>query len=88
MVVLLEVSPISIQDLWSSARVTIEVLFPSLTKAVLATLLNLAMQPALGRVYLFQTSSISELWFVLSGTFLSRSVARRNPVFELCRQFF
>ena len=50
MVVLLEVSPISTQDLWSSARVTIGFLVTSLTKALLSRLFTLAGQPALGRV--------------------------------------
>ena len=42
MVVLLEVSPISTQDLWSFARVTIGFLVISLNKTVLPRLLSLA----------------------------------------------
>ena len=42
MVVLLEVSPISTQDLWSSARVTIGFLVTCLIKALCPQLLSLA----------------------------------------------
>ena len=44
MFVLLEVSPISTQDLWSSVRVTIGFLVTSLTKALLLRLLSLAVR--------------------------------------------
>ena len=44
MVVLLEVSPISTEELWSSVRVTIRFLVTSLTKALLPRLLRLAGQ--------------------------------------------
>ena len=49
MVVLLEGSPISTEELWSSVRVTIGFLIPSLTKALLPQLLSLAGWPTLGR---------------------------------------
>ena len=47
MVVLLEDSPISTEELWSSVRVTIWFLVTSLNKALLPLLLSLAGQPAL-----------------------------------------
>ena len=50
MVVLLEGSPISTVELWSSVRVTIEFLVTSPTKVFLPQLLSLVGQPALGRV--------------------------------------
>ena len=50
MVVLLECSPISTEELWSSVRVTIQLLVTSLTKALLLRLLSLAERSALGRV--------------------------------------
>ena len=50
MVVLLEGSPISPEELWSSVRVTIGFFVTSLTKALLPRLLSLAERPALGRV--------------------------------------
>ena len=49
-VVLLECSPISTEELWSSVRVTIGFLVNSLTKALLPGLLSLAGRPDLGRV--------------------------------------
>ena len=49
MVVLLEGSPISTEELWSSVRVTIGFLVTSLTKALLLRLLSLARQPASSR---------------------------------------
>ena len=49
MVVLLEDSPISTEELQSSVRVTIGFLVTSLTKALLPRLLSLAGRPALGR---------------------------------------
>ena len=52
MVVLLEGSPISTEELWSSVRVTIGFLVTSLTKALLPQLLSLTVRPALGRVLL------------------------------------
>ena len=50
MVVLLEVSQISTEELWSSVKVTVGFLGTSLAKALLPRLLNLSGQPALGRV--------------------------------------
>ena len=50
MVVLLEGSPISTEELWSYVRVTIGFLVTFLTKALLPRLLSLAEWPALGRV--------------------------------------
>jgi hypothetical protein len=50
MVVLLEGSPISTEELWSSVRVTIDFLVTYLTKALLPRLLSLTGRPALGRV--------------------------------------
>ena len=50
MAVLLEGSPISTEELWSSVRVNIGFLVTSLTKALLPRLLSLAGWPALGRV--------------------------------------
>jgi hypothetical protein len=50
MVVLLEGSPISTEELWSSVIVTIGLLVTSLTKALLPRLLHLAGWPAIGRV--------------------------------------
>jgi hypothetical protein len=50
MVVLLEGSPISTEELWSSVRVTIRFLVTSLTKALHPQLLNLARLPVLERV--------------------------------------
>ena len=50
MVVLLEGSPISTEELWRSVRVTIGFLVTSLSKALLPRMLSLAGRPALGRV--------------------------------------
>ena len=50
MVVLLEGSPISTEELWRSVSVTIGFLVTSLTKTLLPRLLGLAGRPALGRV--------------------------------------
>jgi hypothetical protein len=52
MVVLLEDSPISTEELWSSVRVTIGFLVTSLTKALLPPIAGpcLAGRPALGKV--------------------------------------
>ena len=49
MFVLLEGSPISTEEFWSSVRVTIGFLVTSQTKAFLLRLFSLAGQPALGR---------------------------------------
>ena len=98
MVVLLEVSPISTQDLWSSAKVNIRFLLTSLTKALLRLLLSLAERPALGRVLVVPnflhlrimeatvvlvTFNTAEMFFVA----FPRCVPRHNSVSELCRQF-
>ena len=50
MVVLLDGSPISTEELWRSGRVIIRFLVTSLTKALLPRLLSLSGRPALGRV--------------------------------------
>jgi hypothetical protein len=50
MVALLECSPISTEELWSSVRVTIGFMVTSLTKALLPRLLHLYGRTALGRV--------------------------------------
>ena len=48
--VILEYSPISTEELWSSVRVTIGLLVTSLIKALHPRLLSLAGRPALGRI--------------------------------------
>ena len=48
MVVILEGSPISTEEVWNSVRVTIGFLVTSLKKAFLPGLLSLAGRPALG----------------------------------------
>ena len=69
--VLLEVSPISTEELWSSVRVTIGFLVTSLTKDFLPQLLSSAGRPALGRVlvvqYVFHLRMMEAT--VFSGTF-------------------
>ena len=50
MVVLLEGSPITIEELGSSVRETIGFLVTSLTKSLLPQLLSLLSQPALGNI--------------------------------------
>ena len=50
MVALLEGSPISTEELWSSVIVTIGFLVTSLSNALLPLLLSLAGRPFLGRV--------------------------------------
>ena len=67
MVVLLDGSPISTEELWSSV---IRFLVPSLTIALLPRLLSLAGRPALGRV-LVDTNSFHEMMeaTVFLGTF-------------------
>ena len=49
MVVLLDVSPISTEELWSSVRVTIGILVTSLTTALLPQMYSLAERSARGR---------------------------------------
>ena len=98
MVVLLEGSPISTEELRSSVRVTIRFLFTSLTKALLPRLLSLASQPALGRVLVVQ--NFFHLRMMAAPVFLGdlqccihvlvpfpRSVPWHNPVSELYGQF-
>ena len=58
MVVILEVSPSSTEELCSSVRVTIGFLVTFLTKARFLRLLSLARRPALGRVLLSKELSI------------------------------
>ena len=55
MVVLLEGSPISTEELWSTGKVTIGLLVSSLTNDILPRLFSLAGQSALGRVLLLPT---------------------------------
>ena len=50
MVVLVEGSPISTEEVWSFVRVTIEFLVTSLTKALLPPIAQFGWVPALGRV--------------------------------------
>ena len=50
MIIHLESSPISTEELWSSVRLTIMFLLTSLTKTLLPRLLSLARRPALGSV--------------------------------------
>ena len=98
MVVLLEVSPMSTEELCSSVRVTIRFLVTSLTKALLPWLLRLARRPALGRVLVvsnfFHLRMMEATMFL--GTFKScrndfipfpRSVPWHNPVSEIYGQF-
>ena len=94
MIVLLEGSPISTEELWSSVRVTIGFLLTSFTKALLLRLLSLAGRPALGRVLVvpnffhlrtmeatvfLETFNVAD--FVLVP--FPSSVPRHNPVSEL-----
>ena len=96
MVVLLEGSPISTEELWSSVRVTNVFLVTSLTKALLPRLLSLSGWPALERVLVvpnfFHLRMMEATVFL--GTFnaaelvpLPRSVPRHNLVSELYGQF-
>ena len=97
MVVLLEGSPISTEELWSSVRVTIGFLVTSLTKALIPRLLSLARRPALGRVLVvpnfFHLRMMEATMFLgifntinVLGHF-PRSVPWHNPVSELYGQF-
>lgn len=100
MVVPLEVSPISTQDLWSSTRVTTGFLVTSLTRALLPRLLSLARWTALGRVLivpnffhlrimeatvLLKTFDAAKCVLMLG--FFPGPMPPHNPVSELCRQF-
>ena len=84
--------PISSQDLWSSARVTIGFLVTFHTKSLLPRLLSLAGRPAPGRVLVVPNLLCYYIMeaIVLLGTFnaaFPRSVPRPNPVSELWGQF-
>ena len=97
MVVLLEGSPISTEELWSSVQVTIRFLETYLTKALLPRLLSLAGWPALGRVLI--VPNFFHLRMMEATVFLDlqccrnvlvpfpRSVPRHNPVSVLYAQF-
>ena len=95
MVVLLEGSPISTEELWSSVRVTIGFLVASLTKALLPRLLSLAWRPALGRVLVvpnfFHLRMMEATVFLVTCRHVlvpfPRSVPQHNPVSELIEQF-
>jgi hypothetical protein len=98
MVVLLEGSPISTEELWSSVRVTIGFLVTSLTNVLLPRFLSLAGWPDLGRdlvVPNFFHFRMMEATVFL-GTFNAAdifcypspsSVPRQKPVSELRGQF-
>ena len=97
MVVLLEGSPISTEELCSSVRVTIRFLVTSLTKALLPQLLSLAGRPALGRVLVvpnvfhFKNDGhcvLGDLQCCRNVLVpIPRSVPRQNPISELYGQF-
>ena len=97
MVVLLEGFPISTEELWTCARVTIRFLVTSLTKALLPRLLSLNGQAALGRVLV--VPNFIHLRMMEATVFLGtlngadiflvpfhRSVPRHNPVLEFYGQ--
>ena len=91
MVVLLEGSPISTEELWSS----VGFLVTSLTKALLPRLLSLARVPALGGVlvvpnffHLRMEAVFEDLQYCRNVLVLfPRSVPRHNPVLELYGQY-
>ena len=99
MVVLLEGSPVSTEEIWSFVRVNIGFLFTSLTKALLPRFLSLAGRPALERVLVvpnfFHLRMMEPLKLCSWGTSMlqtflvpfHRSVPRHNPVSELYGQF-
>ena len=96
MVVILEGSPISTEELQTSVKLTIRFLGTSLTKALLARLLSLAGQPALGRVLVATNFFHLRMMFcVLVDLHCCRNVLvpfprfvpRHNPVLELYGQF-
>ena len=97
MVVLLEGSPISTEELWSSVRVTVMILATSLTKALLPRFLSLAGQPALGTVLVVPNFFHLKYWRLRCSwgpsklpTLLvpfPRSVPRHTLVSELYREF-
>ena len=89
MVVLLEGSPLSTEEHWSSDRVTIGFLVTSLTKALFPRSLSLDVQPALGRVLV--VPNFFHLWMmkatVLIGTFkAAENVSVPFPRFFSSRQ--
>ena len=69
MVVLLEVSSISTEELWGSVRVIIGFMVTSLTKAFRPRLLSLAGQPVLGRVLVVPNFFHLRMAIVFLGTF-------------------
>ena len=97
MVVLLEGSSNSTEELWSSVRMTIVFLVTSLTKALLPRLLSLARRPALERVlvvpnflHLRMMEATVFLGPHISRHFLEpfpRSEPRHNPVSEFQGKF-
>ena len=98
MVVLLEGSPISTEDLWSSVRVTIRFLVPSLTKALLPQLLKFGRETSsrksIGGSKLFPFKNdvghcVLENLQCCGNVFVPfrRSVPRHNPVSEHYGQF-
>ena len=76
MVVLVEDSPISTEELWSSVRVTIRFSVTSLNKALLPRLFSLAGRPALGRVLVvpnfFNLRMMEAIVFL--GTFIAAEI--------------
>ena len=97
MVVLLEGSPLSTEERWSSDRVTIRFLVTSLTKALLPRSLSLDSRPALGRVLVVPNFPFTDdgghcaHWDLQSSRIFSvpfpRFVPQDNPVSEVYRQF-
>ena len=97
MVVLLEGSPLSTEEGWSSDRVTIGFLVTSLTKALLPRSLSLDGRPALGRVLVVPNFFHLRMMeaTVLIGTIKAkhfsvhfpRFVPQDNTVSEVDRQF-
>ena len=95
MIVLLEGSPISTEELWSSIKVTIGFMVTSLT--LLPRLLSLARRPALGRVFvvtnLFHLKMMEVTVFLVTlsaayifGVPFPRSVPRHHPGLEFYQQ--
>ena len=95
MVVLLEYSPISTEEFWSSVRVTIVFLVTSLTKALLPQLLSLSRWPAQGRLLVvpnFFHLRLMEATVFLGDLqccrhLLPRSLPRHNLVSKLYGQY-
>ena len=79
MVVLLEGSPISTEELWSSVRLSTGVLVTSLTDALLPRLLSLADRSALGRVLVVANLGTFNAAEIVLVPFPS-SVPQHNPV--------